>query len=363
MEDGVEADQVFCAGQRPPPAGRGVELPDDEDAAGSESAGGLPEEGLLVADVVERVGHDHCVDRRGPNRQVRPVGPDGPVPVRPCPADHPGRRVDDHADRRIDRFQGSAWPTADVQNSLDGPCRRLETLVEFLPVDAGHTEVVEGGKPVEGPDVAVHTSKSPSGGKTPLFPPARRRVHWSPPRQPGMEFALLGWPSDGPTLHLDYEAFAYAGKFVMSSTGKAVAREEDVVGAVAFDEDRTDPDCLQLRYVTVRRDRRGEGIGPRLLRFTAERARERRYGSVEIAANNPFAYEACYRAGFVFTGDQTGLAELVLRYRPDADPEAGNYQDGLDRYRERDLSPEEESFLSGRRGQAPPEVVVDPGQD
>lgn len=177
-----------------------------------------------------------------------------------------------------------------------------------------------------------------------------------------MEFTLRGWPSDGPTLHLDYEAFAYAGKFVMSSTGKAVARDRDVVGAVAFNEDRTDPDCLQLRYVTIRKDRRGEGIGPQLLRFTAERARERGYGSIQIAANNPFAYEACYRAGFVFTGDETGLAELVLSYRPDAERDGGRYQDGLDQYRERDLSPAEESFLSDCRGRAPPAVVVDPAQ-
>lgn len=173
-----------------------------------------------------------------------------------------------------------------------------------------------------------------------------------------MEFALLGWPPDGPTLRLDYEVFAYAGKFVMSSTGKAVARDGDVVGAVAFNEDRTDPDCLQLRYVTVRSDRRGEGIGPRLLRFTAERARNRGYSSVQIAANNPFAYEACWRAGFEFTGEETGLAELVLAYRPDRGGEP--YQEGFDRYRVRDLSEVEESFLDDYRGREPPDVVSDP---
>jgi GNAT superfamily N-acetyltransferase len=177
-----------------------------------------------------------------------------------------------------------------------------------------------------------------------------------------MEFALLGWPPDGPTLRLDYEVFAYAGKFVISSTGKAVARDGDVVGAVAFNEDRTDPDCLQLRYVTVRSDRRGEGIGPRLLRFTAERARDRGYSSVQIAANNPFAYEACYRAGFVFTGEETGLAELVLSYRPDANRDPKRYQDGLDRYRERDLSSEEEAFLAEWRGTDPPAVGSDPAR-
>jgi len=131
-----------------------------------------------------------------------------------------------------------------------------------------------------------------------------------------MECILLGWPPDGPTLSLDHERFAYAGKFVMSATGKAVAREDGTVGAVAFSADRTDETCLRLRYVTVRDDRRGEGIGPRLLRFVSERAREHGYESVRIAVNNPFAYEACSRAGFAFTGQETGLAELVLDYRP-----------------------------------------------
>jgi GNAT superfamily N-acetyltransferase len=175
-----------------------------------------------------------------------------------------------------------------------------------------------------------------------------------------MEFDLLGWPPDGPALRLDHETFAYAGKFVMTSTGKAVARDGTVVGAASFSPDRTDPDCLRVRYVTVRADRRGEGIGPRLLRFVAERARERDYAAVRIAANNPFAYEACYRAGFVFTGTETGLAELVLDYRPDAPPGRERYRDGLDRYRERDLSAAEESFLDDDRRATPPPVVPDP---
>ena len=51
-----------------------------------------------------------------------------------------------------------------------------------------------------------------------------------------MEYVVLGWPSDGPTLRLDYRQFAYAGKFVMSNTGKAVAYE----GAPASERD----DCL-----------------------------------------------------------------------------------------------------------------------
>jgi GNAT superfamily N-acetyltransferase len=176
-----------------------------------------------------------------------------------------------------------------------------------------------------------------------------------------MEFELLGWPADEPTLRLDHERFSYAGKFVMSQTGKSVARGDDgtVLGAVAFDPDRTDGATLRLRYVTVRHDRRGEGIGSRLLSFTAERALERGFEGVRIAVNNPFAYEAAYRAGFGFTGERTGLAELVCAYGASRD--ATTYQSGLDRYRERDLSAAEREFLEQRANADPPAVVGEVG--
>lgn len=182
-----------------------------------------------------------------------------------------------------------------------------------------------------------------------------------------MEFAVLGWPPDGPTLQLDYRRFSYAGKFVMSSTGKAVARtiardgdgdDGGVLAAVAFNEDRTDQSTLWLRYVTVRDDHRGEGLGPQLVRFVTERARDCGYERVKIAVNNPFAYEALYKAGFVYTGDETGVAELVLVAPGDRTDDS--YQAGLDRYRDRDLSEAEESFLDRRTGEPPPDVVPVP---
>lgn len=182
-----------------------------------------------------------------------------------------------------------------------------------------------------------------------------------------MEPVLLGWPPDGPTLRLDYRRFSYAGKFVMSNTGKAVIREQapatdsefadDVLAAISFNTDRTDPGTLWLRYVTVRSDRRGEGLGPRLSRFLADRAEERGFDRLRIAVNNPFAYEAMYRAGFVYTGEQTGLAELVLE-RPTAsqasDRSRNRYQAGLDRFRDRDLSDEEQPFLDRKSEESPP---------
>lgn len=189
-----------------------------------------------------------------------------------------------------------------------------------------------------------------------------------------MELALLGWPDEAPALRLDWRRFAYAGKFVMTNTGKAVVRDPDagrsvpegdrafatdVLAAVAFNEDRTDPARLWLRYVTVRADRRGEGLGPRLCAFVADCADRRDYDRVRIAVNNPFAYEALYRAGFAFTGEETGIAELVLE-RP-ADRPAGRdvdrYRGGLDRYRERDLGEDETAFLRRKEGASPPTFV------
>ncbi|MBX0285707.1 GNAT family N-acetyltransferase [Haloarcula salinisoli] len=174
-----------------------------------------------------------------------------------------------------------------------------------------------------------------------------------------MEFALLGWPDDEHPLRLDYREFAYAGKFVMTSTGKAVVGDDGVVAAAAFDDDRTDSDTLCIRYITVRRDRQGEGLGPRLLRFVRERARERGYERVTIAANNPYSYEASYRAGFCFTGEEAGIAELTLEWPGDRSTE--RYQSGLSVFSERDLSADEGAFLAAKLDSEPPAVVDPPG--
>ena len=200
-----------------------------------------------------------------------------------------------------------------------------------------------------------------------------------------MEFTVLGWPPEAPTLRLDFRTFAYAGKFVMSTTGKAVIRATtsherppagdavradaeagpetldpevfrgDIIGATAFNEDRTDDTTMWIRYITVHTDRRGNGLGAKLAAFTADRIDGNGYDTVRIAVNNVFAYEALHKAGFGYTGRETGLAELVLE-RPGPDPSV-RYQEGLDLFRERDLSDREASFLETRRGVAPPERV------
>lgn len=175
-----------------------------------------------------------------------------------------------------------------------------------------------------------------------------------------MEFEVLGWPPDGPRLQLDHRRFAYAGKFVITRTGKAVARSDgDVLGASAFDPDRTDGTVLRIRYVTVRRDRQGEGIGARLLAFTADRAHDRGFDRIRIAVNNPIAYQAAYRAGFGFTGEGTGLAELVLAHPGDrSEP---SYRRGLARFLEReDLAASTRRFVRSRMTASLPEPVLPP---
>jgi len=188
-----------------------------------------------------------------------------------------------------------------------------------------------------------------------------------------MEYAVLGRPPGAPRIRLDWRRFSYAGKFVTGDAGKAVVAEdgvlaqagwppdarddvtEGVLGIVSFSGHRDDPSAVVLRYVSVRDDRRGEGIGARLCAFAVERLRED-YDRVRIDVNNPFAYEALHKAGFGYTGEQAGLAELVL-VRP-CEVRESNYEAGLDRFRERDLGPTEEAFLDSRDG--PPAFVVAP---
>ena len=177
-----------------------------------------------------------------------------------------------------------------------------------------------------------------------------------------MKFELLGHPPDGPTLRLDHERFAYAGKFVMDTTGKAVVRDpgsdKPLVGATAFNPDHDDASRARIRYATVREDRRNEGVGPRLLRFTAETLGER-FEAVAIAVNNPIAYQACYRAGFAWTGRETGLAELRMRYTPgEADPD--RYRAGLTVLDRRDLPEPHRATVERNRERDPPPTVDTP---
>ena len=198
-----------------------------------------------------------------------------------------------------------------------------------------------------------------------------------------MEFVVVGAPGAGTTLRLDYRAFAYAGKFVVGTTGKAVLHtgdgsaaapdwtpdrplpasvdpetfERDVLAAVAFSPDRTDPDRCRLRYVTVHAARRGDGLGPRLLSRTTAWLASAGYERVRIAVNNPFAYEAVYKCGFAFTGETTGLAELELE-RPTDQPapahgDGERYRSGLAAFREHDTdrTSAERRFLAARIGE------------
>jgi len=195
-----------------------------------------------------------------------------------------------------------------------------------------------------------------------------------------MEYAFLGGPGTGATLRLDYRAFAYAGKFVVGKSGKAVLRtrdgspavpgwtadrslpptvderdfDDDVLAAISFSPDRTDIDCCRLRYVTVHAARRGEGFGPRIVDRTVSRLADDGYERVRIAVNNPFAYAALYKCGFAYTGDRTGLAELELERPVDA-PATPSDADARRRAglrvfldTDRDLDPEERRFVAKR---------------
>jgi GNAT superfamily N-acetyltransferase len=149
------------------------------------------------------------------------------------------------------------------------------------------------------------------------------------------------------TLELDENEFAYAGKFRVPG-GKAVTRSEDgsIVAALSFSPDRAEDEAVRVRYITVRSDLRGEGVGSDLLEHAAD-CLLGRYEAVRISVNNPFSYGAARKAGFVWTGEETGLAELVMeKTRPlDGDEAAERHEGALRLLRERDLSDDEEEYL------------------
>jgi GNAT superfamily N-acetyltransferase len=173
-----------------------------------------------------------------------------------------------------------------------------------------------------------------------------------------MHFEVLGDAEAGPTLDLDHRHFAYAGKFVMSNTGKAVLKtSEDIFAAVAFNEDRTESAAAWLRYVTVRDDKQGQGLGPRLCRSVTTYLHDEGYRRVRIAVNNPAAYEALYRAGFGYTGRETGIAELVLEHP--SSRATDRYRAGYETFAGRELSEAGAAVLDRHRNSDPP-AVVDP---
>ena len=161
------------------------------------------------------------------------------------------------------------------------------------------------------------------------------------------EHEFVGWSEA--TLELDEGVFAYAGKFRVPS-GKAVTRREDedgIVAALSFSRDRADDSAVRVRYFTVRDDLRGEGVGSELLEFAARRLLEEEYDRVRVSVNNPYSYAAARKAGFGWTGDETGLAELVMgKPRPlDGDEDDARHGKALRLLAERDLSDDEQEFV------------------
>jgi len=189
-----------------------------------------------------------------------------------------------------------------------------------------------------------------------------------------VELGVLGWPDDSPRLTVDHEQFAYAGNFATGRTGIAVAVEDDValpedgiwepasgevLAAASFDEDRAAQAALRIRYVSVREDRRGERIGPTLLAFVVDHAvgADRGYDRVRIGVNNPIAYQACYQAGFEFTGEESGMGELVLEAPAGGERSREDYRDGLARFGERDLPERQTAVVQRHLGTTVPTTI------
>jgi hypothetical protein len=158
---------------------------------------------------------------------------------------------------------------------------------------------------------------------------------------------LLGL-EEAPPLELPAAQFAYAGQYRMRRYGKAVlthrpdrpTQAAEIIAAVTTDRHRRHRDRLVVRRVDVRRDARGQGWGPALLQAVLPAAAAADFHTAQINVNNPFAYIAVSKAGFVWTGRTTGLAELIMIRPTDrpCTPTHGRFIAGLSLYRRR-LSP------------------------
>lgn len=197
-----------------------------------------------------------------------------------------------------------------------------------------------------------------------------------------MEYAVIATPDDALGFRLDWKRFSYAGKFVMTNTGKAVAADPDRLGrpdwppaardaqtegvyaAVSFNRDREHDDLAWLRYVTVRDDKQAAGIAPRLCAATARwLLDEWTVSRVRIAVNNPYAYDALHKAGFGWTGEETGLRERILE-RPSPADAVDVYAEGLRSYLDADPTDAERDFVEDRLDRGPPARIDAPkGED
>jgi predicted acetyltransferase len=130
-----------------------------------------------------------------------------------------------------------------------------------------------------------------------------------------MEFVVMGDLEGGPSIFLEEKKFSYAGKFVMKDTGKIVGKiEGDIIAAASFNFDRTDKKIAWIRCISIRKDKRREGIGHNLILYITKKIVGGVPVCVRVAVNNPIAYDTFYKAGFEYTGNEVGLCELILEY-------------------------------------------------
>lgn len=173
-------------------------------------------------------------------------------------------------------------------------------------------------------------------------------------------YEFLGWPDDGPTIDISHERFAYAGKFILPGTGKAIVRSSQpgshpIKGAVAFNDDRGVQNAARIRYITVSESTRGRRLGPKLALFVQDQIIGQSYSLVRIAVNNPIAYEAMYRAGFYYTGETRQLNEVVLS--TDAPLSPSKYKTGLQTFDKADLPDRQVRLIDRGMDRGPPEKI------
>jgi len=125
-EPRFEPDRVLRGDERAAPQARGIELADDEDAAGTDDASGLRDGGPRVRHVVERVRHRDGVHGGVDDRETRRVATNDGEALRLGLAEHPRGRVDHGHVELGEGGRGPPRSARDVQHRRDGPVGVLE---------------------------------------------------------------------------------------------------------------------------------------------------------------------------------------------------------------------------------------------
>lgn len=162
-----------------------------------------------------------------------------------------------------------------------------------------------------------------------------------------MDVVHASAPGDDPDVELDHGRFPYAGKLTTRDVGLILGRDRgEVVAAASYSIDRTDEDRCVIRYIAVRRDRQGEGLGTELLAATPGILFDRRFDSIKMAARSPYALVAAVRAGFCVIEERAPDGSPFVSYPPTT--ASGSLESGFTALQKLSLTADHREYIADR---------------